>query len=112
MAIKVYIKENSWIARISAFKLGVNNCATAIGSTIHLHNTSRNELIKNTAWLRHEVCHVKQWNDKGYLLFLFDYVWLSIRYGYYQNPYEKEAREAESNVNMLNDVEIVGEVMS
>jgi len=104
--MKVYIKENSWIAKISAMNLKADKCATVVGSTIHLHNASKDELLTNTNWLRHEVCHVKQWNRKGYLLFLIQYLWFSARVGYYNNPFEFEARQAEGDKEILKNVEI------
>jgi len=105
--MNVYIHEKSFIARIAAYKLGATNCAIVIGSTIHLHNTSKQELLNNKAWLRHEVCHVRQWKQKGYLLFLIHYLYLSVLKGYHQNPYEAEAREAEENPAMMNSVQVL-----
>lgn len=92
---------------IAAWKLGARKCAIVIGSTIHLHNTSTQELLNNKAWLRHEVCHVRQWKQKGYLVFLIHYLYLSLLKGYRLNPYEVEARAAEENPEMMDGVQVL-----
>ena len=72
------IKENSWLAKIAAKKLRSKSVAMVLGKTIHLHNTTK-----------------EQFKDHGYLIFTVKYLWESLRKGYYNNKYEKEAREAE-----------------
>lgn len=91
----VSIKENSWIAKIAARKLRADNVAIVIGKTIHLHNVSIDRFLENKSWLKHELCHVRQFQQHGFLSFIFKYVWESMRKGYYHNKYEVEAREAE-----------------
>jgi hypothetical protein len=105
--LNVHIKENSWMAAVAAFKLRSDKCALVIGSSIYLHRASKEELMNNEAWLRHEICHVRQWRRRGYLYFLLHYLWLSLISGYYRNSYEEEARVAESNPDMLANVIIV-----
>ena len=46
--------------------------------------------------LRHERKHLKQIERDGRILFSVKYLWWLCRYGYYMNPYEIEARAAES----------------
>lgn len=46
--------------------------------------------------LRHERKHLEQIEHDGRLLFALKYSWWTLRYGYYMNPYEIEARAAES----------------
>lgn len=46
--------------------------------------------------LRHERCHLEQIERDGRILFSIKYLWWLCRYGYYMNPYEIEARAAES----------------
>lgn len=89
------IKENSWVAKIAAFKLRSQNVAIVIGSTIHLHNITKTAFLQNGCWLKHELCHIRQFKQHGFLPFIFKYVWESFRNGYYQNKYEIEARNAE-----------------
>jgi len=90
------IKENSWIAKWAAKKLRTKNVAIVIGKTIHLHHVSKEEFLKNEKWLRHEMCHILQFEKNGYFIFMGKYLWESIRHGYYNNKYEEEARRAEN----------------
>lgn len=46
--------------------------------------------------LRHERVHVEQWSRHGLIGFLVRYLWYHLRYGYAGNPFEIEARKAES----------------
>ena len=89
------IKENSWIAQIAALKLRSKRAAIVIGNTIHLHNTTKEQFLKDEKWLKHELCHVKQFQQYGYFNFMIRYLWESIIHGYYNNKYEVEARAAE-----------------
>jgi hypothetical protein len=89
------IKENSWLAKLAATKLRSNSVAMVLGSTIHLHNTTKEEFLQNERWLKHELCHINQFKKYGYINFLTQYLWESIRKGYYNNKFEAEARKAE-----------------
>ena len=91
----VRIKENSWLAQIAAFKLGVDRVALTMGNTIHLYRASREELIENNRWLKHELAHVEQFRKHGFLKFIAMYLVETIINGYHQNKYEIDAREAE-----------------
>ena len=90
------IKENSWLAKIAAFKLGTKAVAMVLGKTIHLHNTTEAEFLQDEKWLKHELCHIKQFKEHGYMGFIVKYLWESIRKGYYNNRFEVEARKAEA----------------
>ena len=92
-----YIKEKSWIAKLASLKLGSKRVAIVIGNTIHLHNASKQEFLKDERWVKHELCHVRQFQQNGFLPFIAQYLWESIRHGYYNNKYEVEARKAENN---------------
>ena len=46
--------------------------------------------------LRHERKHLEQIERDGRILFALKYSWWTLRHGYYMNPYEVEARAAES----------------
>jgi len=89
------IKENSWIAAIAARKLKSRSVAIVIGSTIHLHNSSKEDFLKNTRWLKHELCHIRQYRQHGLIGFVVKYLWESLHSGYYNNKFEVEARKAE-----------------
>jgi hypothetical protein len=89
------VKENSWIAKLAAKKLSSENVAIVIGKTIHLHNVSKEDFLKDKNWVKHEMCHIDQFKKYGYFNFIAKYLIESIRRGYYNNKYEVEAREAE-----------------
>ena len=93
--MELRIKENSWIAKLAAKKLKSKNVAIVIGSTIHLYNVTKQQFLQNEKWVKHEVCHLKQFQKHGYFSFILKYLWESIRHGYHQNKYEEEARRAE-----------------
>lgn len=92
----VQIRENSWIAKLAAKKLKSGSMAIVIGSTIHLHNTSKEKFLSNEKWLKHEMCHIHQFKKYGFVVFLFKYLLESIRKGYHNNRFEIEARQAEN----------------
>lgn len=107
--IQVRIKENALVARIAAFNLGASKGGAAIvfGRTIYLYKVSREQLLNNVPYIRHEVMHVLQYEREGFFGFLFKYLWLSIRFGYRQNPFEIEAREAQTDKEILKKVVIL-----
>jgi hypothetical protein len=91
------IRESSWLARVAAWKLGVPSVAITLGRTIHLHRASGHALLRDRAWLRHELKHVEQFRQYGFLRFIGLYLAESVRVGYYNNRFEREARAAESD---------------
>jgi hypothetical protein len=91
------IRESSWLAALAARKLGVPSVAITIGRTIHLHRANRRDLLQNSGWLRHELKHVEQFRRYGLLPFIGLYLLESLRKGYHENRFEREAREAEQD---------------
>ncbi len=91
-----YIKENSLLAKLAAKKLQAKSVAMVLGKTIHLHGSSKENFLADKLWLKHELCHVKQFESHGYLPFVIKYLWESLRVGYYNNKFEVEARDAEN----------------
>jgi hypothetical protein len=89
------VKENSWIAKLAARKLGSENVAIVIGKTIHLYKVSKQDFLQDKSWVKHEMCHINQFKKYGFFKFIIKYLWESARHGYYNNKYELEAREAE-----------------
>lgn len=100
------IKENSWVARLAARRMRSHNIAIVFGRVIHLYGVTRQQFLAETAWVRHEVCHVRQYQEHGFWRFLWLYVADWVRVGYYQNRFEKAARLAENNARELDGVEI------
>ena len=94
-----YIKENSLLAKLAAKKLHTSSVAMVLGKTIHLYGSTKENFIADERWLRHELCHIKQFDTYGYLPFVIKYLWESLRVGYYNNKYEVEARKAEHFVS-------------
>ena len=92
---KVFVKEDSALARIAAWKLNSKNVAMVLRNTIHLYGVSTADFLNNERWLKHELKHVEQYQQNGTIPFLVKYVIESMKSGYYDNKYEKEAREAE-----------------
>lgn len=72
--------------------------AMVMGKTILLYNTTKAEFMTNKRWVRHELMHVKQFQQHGYLPFLYRYIIDWVRNGYYNNKFEREAREAEDDI--------------
>ena len=68
-----------------------------LGNTIHLYNTTKEEFLQNTKWVKHELCHVQQFKEHGKFIFIIKYIWESMLHGYYDNKYEIEARKAEED---------------
>lgn len=91
------IKEHSCVAKFAAKKLKTHNVAIVLGTTIHLHNVSRQKFLENDKWVKHEACHLRQFKKNGVIIFIIKYVWESILHGYYNNKYEAEARLAEED---------------
>ncbi len=104
--MKVFIRKNSLLAKLAASKLKANQAAIVIGSTIHLHNTSREEFLADKEWLCHELKHVEQYQQHGFAGFLVKYLFEWVKNGYYNNRFEKEARENELNISLLEKVSI------
>jgi hypothetical protein len=92
---KFYIKENSFLAKIAAKKLRAESVAMVLGKTIYLYGTTKENFLKDEKWIKHELCHIKQYEEHGIILFLIKYLWESLKVGYYNNKYEIEARAAE-----------------
>lgn len=101
------IRESSWLARLAARRMGSPQLAMVIGRTIHLHGVSRRDFLQNASWLRHEVCHVRQYRQLGLVRFLWLYLWETWKAGYHGNRFEVAARAAEKDAGMLKGVEIV-----
>lgn len=104
--ISVYIQENSCLASIAARNLRSSTCALVIRNTVYLHGMTRQEFIQNLPLLRHEVEHIRQWQREGFFSFLAKYLWHSFRVGYYNNPFEIEARDSESDLGFLQQIRI------
>lgn len=103
------IKENSRLAKIAAWKLRGKRVAIVLGKTIHLHGASKEDFLSNKRWLRHELKHVQQFEQHGFLTFLAKYLWHSLFHGYHNCCYEREARDAENDETLIAQYQLRAE---
>lgn len=103
----VRIKENSWVAKLAAAKMRSEKVAIVFGNTIHLHNTTREDFLENSNWVCHELKHVEQYEQHGFIGFIAKYLYDWMKNGYYNNRFEKEARDCEKDTTLLNKFNIV-----
>ena len=103
----VRIKERSFVARVAAWKLKSDNAAIVIGNTIHLYNASCPEFLKNKAWLCHELKHIQQFRQYGFVPFVFMYLRESMLHGYANNKFEIEARAAEKEEHLIASMKLL-----
>lgn len=89
------IKENSLLARLAALKLKEPKMAMVLGSKILLYGITKSEFLTNEKWVKHELEHIRQFKQHGFLPFICLYLLESMRNGYFNNKYEAEARAAE-----------------
>ncbi|HSU51359.1 MAG TPA: DUF4157 domain-containing protein [Segetibacter sp.] len=100
----VKIRENSWLARMAAKKLKSDSLAMVVGKTIYLHNSSREDFLKNKRWVRHEIAHVKQYAQLGAVRFIVLYLLETFNKGYENNKFEVDARQKERDKSILSEV--------
>jgi hypothetical protein len=86
------IVVGSPLARIARWVLKSPDVAMVIGKTIHLSGVSKEAFLLDRYWVEHELCHVRQYREHGFLGFLAKYLWESCKNGYYNNKFEAEAR--------------------
>jgi hypothetical protein len=103
--MKIKIKEHSLFARVAAYNLKSKTMAAVFGHTIHLWNVSRKDFMRSTAWVVHEVEHVRQFQQYGLFRFSVLYLVEYARRGYYNNRFEIEARTAERGEPNLEGIE-------
>lgn len=89
----VVIRSCRWIPAIGGWFTGTGRPAAAVtlGRTIVVHP----DVTLSRRLLTHELAHVRQWR-RSPVTFPLRYAWLHLRHGYTDNPYEVEAREAET----------------
>ncbi|MGX5818526.1 DUF4157 domain-containing protein [Chitinophaga lutea] len=104
--IRCKIRERSTVAKLAAWRMKAPGIAIVFGRVIHLHGVSREAFLRDERWVRHEVRHVRQYRRHGFIVFLWLYLADWVRSGYYNNRFEREARQAESNPRELEGVEI------
>lgn len=91
---KVRIVENSRLAKMVARINGSSSYAITFGKTIFI-SCKKEDFFAKTWWVKHELKHVAQYEDKGIFRFLSSYVFYAVFHRNSENPLEKEAEDAE-----------------
>jgi hypothetical protein len=78
-----------WLAQLNS-----HTNAVTIGQTTY-YSESEVYVKARPRWIKHEECHKIQWKRDGWLKFFFTYLQYQMQFGYWNNPYEVEARKAE-----------------
>lgn len=90
---RVSVRRSRLVAALGGRLAGMGRHAAAVtlGRTIVMHP----DATPTARLVRHELAHVRQW-ERHPVTFPLRYIWNHLRFGYRANPYEVEAREAES----------------
>lgn len=99
--LPVRLHSNSLIARIAACKLKERSAAVTIGRHICLYGTGKEDFLKDRSWVCHELAHVEQYAQYGFLRFIFLYLKESRKNGYFNNCFEADARNREHEFSLL-----------
>jgi len=75
-----------WYMKLCGFKGW-----TSFWNTIYLDP----EHLDDEPLIRHEMAHIDQIQRDGKIVFTLKYLFWTVRYGYWNNPYEIEARQKE-----------------
>ena len=102
MTITIRIKENSLLARLAAWKLNSGSVAIVFGTTIHLWKVDKKSFLQNQRWFLHELEHIRQYQELGFMRFIWQYLLETIHKGYHNNRFEVEARMAEDKTYSPN----------
>ena len=89
----VRIRAGRWIPVLGGILSRMRGPAAAVtlGRTIIVHP----DVALTQRLLRHELAHVRQW-QRWPVTFPIRYIWKHLQHGYRDNPYEVEARDAET----------------
>lgn len=89
----VTLRQSMLVPRVAGWLSGMKGPAAAVtlGRTILVNPSNR----LTSRLIRHELEHVRQW-ERNPRVFPFRYIGSHIRHGYGGNPYEAEARAAET----------------
>lgn len=89
----VEVRRGRWIPAVGGRLSGGRQAALAVtlGDTIVVHP----DAPLTDRLVRHELEHVRQWRERPWT-FVLRYALAHLRFGYHDNPYEIEARRAET----------------
>lgn len=91
---------------MAAIFLKSTQAAIVFANSIYVWGVSKDEFLTNRRWLLHELQHVLQYKRDGFAGFISRYILNHIKHGYYNNPYEVEARAAEENEELLKQFQL------
>lgn len=83
---------NSKLAKLIAKFHKTDRWAITIGQRAYY---SVSEELVTERWRNHENRHKEQYKELGFIRFITLYLYYSMRYGYYKNPFEIDARNNE-----------------
>lgn len=100
LPLGVEVVESRFVPRIAGWLSGMAGPAAAVtlGRTILVNPGTR----LSERLLKHELAHVEQW-ERDPRAFPFRYIRAHIRHGYGDNPYEAEARAAETGPSVSGE---------
>jgi uncharacterized protein DUF4157 len=91
---KIRVIGNSLLAKAAAKINRQETFAITFGRTIFV-SCKKEDFFKKEWWVRHELTHVAQYQKHGVLQFLSLYIYYSVFHHKSENPFEKEAEDAE-----------------
>lgn len=83
-------KYNHWLGKLLAWFNGCAYYAITLKQTTY-YSCSKYVVDCRPRWRAHEDYHKIQWLAEGTFKFAVKYIYYNLRYGYKNNPYEKEA---------------------
>lgn len=92
--MKYRVIENSPVALIAKLYRRSSAIAITFGTWIHISGVKKKDFLQDKVWVEHEIQHIRQYQQYGFWRFLILYLIESVKYGYYNNRFEVEAREA------------------
>lgn len=100
-SISVVVKSDSWLGKLACRWLKTHGVAMVLGKTIHVYGIEPEDFLNDTSWLGHEMVHIRQFEEHGFIRFICLYLWEWMKHGYHNNRYEVEARDKNHQLESL-----------
>ena len=81
----------NWVANLFTPGNKKARWASTFGKTIYVRNAKPIDLVNSSQWMRHEVQHLLQFKEKGFVKMCYLYLISYIKVGYEKNVFEIEA---------------------
>ena len=88
-------KYENWLAKLFGKINGAKRYAVTTSKNTARYSVSKADVLLNPEWIKHQNMHKAQYLRYGWFGFMWRYIYYNIRYGYFDNPLEIEARKAE-----------------